>query len=543
MALNLITAARQKLGLNAQVSPEPGVVALQRIAIEMSGGGPVEVYDEVRAGPVNPDSSVTWIGRNNDAGVQVNHNIAFMQAAVWACIDVVSSSLASSDWNVYLGVRGGDKKTALPDDRTQYILNTRFNPEMTAQSGKRAMGIAAAGYGNGYAEIEWDMAGRVAALWPISPDRVELTRNRFGRLVYRVTQDYQGGFVDLEPEDVFHIRGGSLTGLAGDDMISKAVKTIARSVAVDQFAASYFANGTQLGGVLEYEKKLDDPSFDRLREQWNGKHQGARNAFKTAILENGVKFTQVNADADKAQLVDVKNQLIEEVCRWFRVPPHKIAHLLRATNNNIEHQGLEFSRDTLRPWVKEIEQEAEFKLFSARGPRKFVELDVDWAEQGDYGSRMTAYSTARGMGVFSVNDVLRKLGENTIGEVGDVRTMNGAAVRLEDVGKNMTPAAAAPAVPAPADDAANDDQADDVAQAWLTSVYARIQRRYDNRKAAAGAEAALQDAQTYAAEQIAELADVLGDRLDDAQARAMEMVGSPLLPADAVATVFKKETA
>ena len=69
----------------------------------------------VRAGPVNPDSGVTWIGRNNDAGVHVNHHIAFMQAAVWACIDVVSSSLASSDWNVYLGVRGGDKKTALPE--------------------------------------------------------------------------------------------------------------------------------------------------------------------------------------------------------------------------------------------------------------------------------------------------------------------------------------------------------------------------------------------------------------------------------------------
>ncbi|QRF55749.1 phage portal protein [Variovorax paradoxus] len=529
------------LGISAQSAPEPGSVALQRIAVEMTGGGPVEIYDAVRAGNSNPQSGAWWPTYANDAGVHVTHGIAFMQAAVWACIDVIASALASSDWNVYAGLRGADDKKVIPEDRLQYVLNTRFNPEMTAQAGKRAMGIAAAGYGNGIAEIEWDMAGRLAWLWPIAPDRVELVRNRFGSLVYRVTQTSQGGFVDLDPEDVFHIRGASLTGLAGDDMVSKAVKTIARSVAVDQFASSYFANGTQLGGVLEYPNKLDDPTFERLKQQINDKHQGARNAFRTLFLEAGGKFTQFNADADKSQLVDVKNQLIEEVCRWFRVPPHKIAFLLRATNNNIEHQGLEFSRDTLRPWVQEIQQESDYKFFSARGPKKFVELDVDWAEQGDFGSRMTAYSTGRAMGVYSVNDVLRKLGENTIGPVGDVRTMNGAAVRLEDVGKNMLPAAPAPApasVPA-----ANAGQKDGVAQAWLTSVYARIQRRFDNRKAAAGFDAALHDARSYAAEQVGEMAEALGSRLLAAQKQAIDMVSSPLLPADAAAAVFTKEAA
>lgn len=531
MALNPFTAVRQALAPRT-APPEPGVVALQRIAVEVTGGGPVEIYDEVRSGQVNPQTT-QWFPGGNDAGVHVTHGIAFMQAAVWACMDVVASSLASSDWNVYAGVRGGDKKAALPDDRTQYILNTRFNPEMTAQAGKRALGLAAAGYGNGIAEIEWDLAGRIAALWPISPDRVDFVRDAFGRFVYRVTQDYQGGFVDLDPSDVFHIRGASLVGVAGDDMIAKAIRTIARSVAVDQFTSSYFGNSTQLGGVLEYPHKLDDAAYARLKEQINAKHGGVRNAFRTLFLEAGGKFTQFAADADKSQLVEVKNQIVEEVCRWFRVPPHKVAHLLRSTNNNIEHQGLEFSRDTLRPWVKEIEQEADFKLFSARGPKRFVELDVDWAEQGDYKSRAEAYQIYRGCGVFSVNDVLRKLGENTIGPDGDVRTMNGASVRLEDVGKNMTPAAPAPtAAPAPA-----------VAQAWLTSVYARVQRRFENRQRDAGTQAALADAATYSQEQIAEMAEVLGDRAERAANAAVEMVQVGLDPAQAAAGVFEKETA
>jgi HK97 family phage portal protein len=478
-----------------------------------------EIENRAETSRANP-ATVTWFPHSSEAGVAVTHGVAFMQAAVWACIDVISASLASSDWNVYSGVRGGDNKEVLPDDSLQYVLNTRFNDEMTAQSGKRALGIAAAGYGAGYAEIERDLSRRIVALWPIAPDRCYKIRNAEGRLVLRVTQDYAGGTIDLEMEDVFQIQGASLTGLAGDDMVAKAVSTIARSVAVDRFASSYFANGTQLGGTLEYPFALDDKQFERLQGQLNSKHQGARNAFKTLFLEAGGKFTQFKADAESSQLIEVKNQLIEEVCRWFRVPPHKIAHLLRATNNNIEHQGLEFSRDTLRPWKVEIEQECDYKLIPYRGPRKFIEIDVDWASEGDFKSRLEAFSTGINSGIYSPNQVLRKLGENTIGKAGNVHMVQGAMMKLEDVGKNMLPAAAPAAKPA-----------DSTPAAWLTSVYARIQRRYDNRAAdlqrggrAEWMAEAREATRGYAREQVNELADTLGDQIEAAQQWAQEVI-------------------
>ena len=532
MALNPLPALRELFGgVRAQVAPEAGNSALTRIVTELVETPVTEVFNAVQSGPANPQSGQLFPFGFNDGAIPVTHAMAFMQSAVWACIDVTATALAASDWNVYGGVRGAADKQALPGDGLQYVLNTRLNPDMTAQAGKRALGIAAAGYGNGYAEIERDLSSRIIALWPISPDRVEPRRNEFGQFVYRVTQDYQGGFIDLDPSDVFHVRGGSLTGFAGDDMVAKAIKTISRSVAVDQFAMSYFANGTQMGGVLEYPNKLDDPTYERLKTQINEKHKGARNAFRTLFLEAGAKYTQFNADADDSQLVEVKNQIIEEVCRWFRVPPHKIAHLLRATNNNIEHQGLEFSRDTLRPWVQEIQQEGDYKLIPVRGPKKFLELDVDWAEQGDYKSRADAYSVLRACGVFSVDDVLRKLGENTIGEArgGNLRTMNGAAVRLEDVGKNLLPAPAPPADRSNPDEAAPDAAA--TATAWLTSVYARIQRRLDNgardMQAAGHADwqaRARKATQAYAKEHVDELSGVLGARIEAAQRWALEVI-------------------
>jgi HK97 family phage portal protein len=444
----------------------------------------VEIYDATRVAPADPNeqSAIRFFGGTSTySGVRVDHEIALRVSAVWACIDVIASALAASDWNVYEGQRNADTKTARPNDPLQYTLNCRFNPEMTAQAGKRALAFAAVGYGNGYAEIERDTAGRIRNLWPIEPDRVQAMRDRgTGQLFYRVTQDTQAGTVDLLPEEVFHIRGASLIGIAGDDVLNRAIQSIAQAVAMDQFASGFFGNNAQLGTVFMYKGgKLDDAHYDRLRQQMEEKHRGARKAFRSAILDGGDwDVKTIGSDINGSQLVAAKQLSIEEICRWFRVPPHKIAHLLRATNNNIEHQGLEFSRDTLRPWVKEIEQEADYKLFPMRGVSRFVELDVDWAEQGDYKSRAEAFAVLRNIGVFSANDILRKLGENTIGKDGDIRVVQGANVKLEDVGA----AYAQPAAPAAEPEEPEDEDADTtMAEAWLRSTYARLAAMVENR--------------------------------------------------------------
>lgn len=462
-----------------------------------------------------------------NAGVTVNHDSAMQVAAVWACIDVIASALASSDWNVYGGVRGASNKRALPEDNLQYILNTRWNPECTAQSAKRAMMIAAVGYGNGVAEIERDLAGRIVGLWPILPDRVEVRRAvDTNELVYRITLSETGGFIDLGPDEVLHIRGPGLTGFMGDDVLNRAVKSISQAVAMDAFTSAYFGNSAQLGTVFMYKNaKLDDGHYDRLSKSLAKRHTGADKAFTTAILDGGEwDVKQIGTTADKAQIIEAKHLSIEEICRWYHVPPHKVAHLLRSSNNNIEHQGLEFTRDTLRPWSKEIEQEADYKLVPYRSGKKFVEIDMDWAQQGDYKSRLEAYQIARGMGVFSANDILRKLGENTIGSEGDIRIVQGAMIKLGDVGAAYTqpaPSRTTSTAPEP-DDAEDDDEEtdteddlmDEAAMAWLQSVYERIERRRDNREHSlekAGKEsrnASREDARIYAAGELKPFAKV-----------------------------------
>lgn len=501
-----------------------------------------KIWAALKVKPADPQRSGLMSGLlsifgGNASGVNVTHEEAFRVSVVWACMDIIASALSSSSWNVYGGLRGDDKTTALPRDGLQYVLNTRFNLEMTAQAGKRALMLAAVGYGNGYAEIERDLAGRIIALWPISPDRVEPRRDmETGRLFFRVTQEWGGGFVDMDASDIYHVRGASLVGFVGDDVVRRAITTISEAIALSQFSSAYFGNNTQLGTIFTYKRgKIDDAHYERLKKQIEERHRGARKAFKFGLFDGDWDVKQIGSDADKSQLVESKQQIIEDVCRFYHVPPHKVQHLLRATNNNIEHQGLEFSRDTLRPWKVEIEQEADYKLIPYRGPSKFVEIDLDWAEQGDYKSRVVAYQILRSMGAFSANDVLRKLGENTIGAAGDIRIVQGANVRLEDVGKNMV-SEPQPASPDPEDE--EDESA--TVQAWLTTVYQRIERRVNNRAKTVPIEKARQDSREYAEAAPEELGFSLGDKLPAAKAWALRVLDG-VDPATAAKAVMKGE--
>lgn len=458
----------------------------------------------------------------DDNARHYDHEAARRVAAVYACMDVIASALSSSDWNVYEGVRGEDTKKAAPRDRLQYILNTRFNDEATGQAGKRAQLMAALGWGTGYAEIEWNLAGRVQALWPIHPDRCVLMRDFEGdhRLFLRVTQGWRGGMVDLDMRDVFCIRGGGLLGFAGDDKLSMAMRTIIGAIAMDEFQNAYFGNNAQLGTVFIHKGNLDESERDRVKQQLKTKHAGARRAFTTGLFTGEWDIKTFGSDAEKAAIVELKNLSVEDICRWFRVQPHKIAHLTRATNNNIEHQGLEFSRDTLRPWKVEIEQEADYKLIDVRA-RKFLEIDLDWAEQGDYKSRAEAYATLRNIGVFTGNDVARKLGENTFGPEGDIRIVQGANVPLEDVGAAY--AAKAGDGKTGTRQTTTPEPKPDPTAAWLETVQARVQRRFANRlKDGTPRREAESDAVTYARRELEPLKAFID--IDSAMRRITDLI-------------------
>lgn len=374
--------------------------------------------------PADPRRTVRYLPLPTQAaGITLTYDAALQLSVVWACMDAVTKAIASSHWKVFSHDKS--KRVALPDDPVQYMLSSRPNPEMTSISARESLLYQGMSWGNAYAEIVRDTRGQVKELWPLFSDRMIPRRiynddGTSGPLVYDYYQ-FTGGWVTLPADRIFHLRGPSINGLLGENMIARAAKSIALAIAAERFASSFFANGTIVGTVLKYPRTLSPDAHKRLKEDWMDQHAGPDKANRPVILEGGMEIQSIAAKPDEMNLVAERTFQVEEICRWFGVPPHKVQHLNRATFNNIEHLGLEFVRDALTPWALRLEQEADFKLFPQRAPWRYTKLDTEWLSHGDALSRAQSHKIYREIGVYSANDILEREGRNQIGPEGDIR--------------------------------------------------------------------------------------------------------------------------
>jgi HK97 family phage portal protein len=397
------------------------------------------------------------------SGANVTPDAALSASVVWACTRVIAEAVATLPRIPYepLAPKG---KNPLPAHPLHRLLNREPNPEMTAASYFAAAAAHAILWGNSYSEVERTRAGDVVALWPLRPDMVTPCRSKGGALRYEVrSADHpEREPVVLRPENVLHVPGLSFDGIVGYSVVRKAREAIGLTLSSERFGAAWFGNGSRPGGFIKHPARLTPDAQANLRKSFEAIHGGVENAHRLAILEEGMEFQAMSVPPEDAQFLETRQFQVLEICRWFRVPPHKVADLTRATFSNIEHQGLEFVTDTLTPWLVRFEQEIDRKLFTdaekARG--LFCEHKVDALLRGDIHSRYQAYAIGRQWGWLSADDVRDAENLNPLpGEQGDayLSPMNMVpAELLDDVVKAQIAGATKPAAernpnaPAPA---------------------------------------------------------------------------------------------
>lgn len=378
------------------------------------------------------------------AGVFVTPDRALTNSVVWACVRYLSSTVAQLPWYVKRDI-GDGRAEIVRRHPVDTVLSWRPNPELSPFAFRETLMGWALLWGNGYAEIVRDAAGRVIELWPIHPSRVQVRRDLdTDRLFYRVDGPrYGGGSIDLDPRDVFHVRGFG-DGPVGLNVVEHAAQSIGWAQATELFGASFFGNGLNQGGFIEIPGGLDGDGKDRLNAQLEERHKGPRKAHRWTLLDAGMKAVKSSATPDESQFVETMQHQVEVICRWFGAPPHKVAHLLRATFSNIEHQSIEVVVDAVTPWVIRFEQEADFKLFGANRGGFFTDIDLRGLMRGDAKARGEYYQMMRNTGAYSVNQILVAEGENPIGPEGDKRVMQSQYTTLERIGEEPPPAAASP---------------------------------------------------------------------------------------------------
>jgi HK97 family phage portal protein len=349
------------------------------------------------------------------AGVNVTASTALQASAVYACVRVLAEGVASLPLPVYRRLRPRGKERA-PEHPLYRVLHNLANEEMTSFTLRETLMGHLGTWGNGYAEIETDGGGEVRGLWPLRPDKMELER-RDGALWYKYTLPEQYGRAPkyLAAHRVLHIKGLGFDGLVGYSPVAMARQAIGLSLATEEFGARFFGNGARPGVTLQHPGHLTDDAHKRLRESWEGRHQGLENAHRVAILEEGMTLKEVGIPPEDAQFLETRKFQVVEIARLYRVPPHMIQDLERATFSNIEHQSLDYVIHTLGPWLVRWEQEIYRSLFMpSERDEYFAEFLVSGLLRGDTQSRYQAYATGRQWGWMSADDVRELENQNPL---------------------------------------------------------------------------------------------------------------------------------
>jgi HK97 family phage portal protein len=257
--------------------------------------------------------------------------------------------------------------------------------------------------------IENTKTGELVALIPIPHSKVNIKRNNDGVLVYTVA-DSQNKKYDLSRSQVFHIPNMSYDGVIGLSPITYASGAIKLGMTYESYGNNFYKNGAHSSGTIEVPLGLSETAYNRLKEQFKKNFQGLHNAGNPVLLEEGAKFNPISIKPADAQLIENKRFQVEDICRIYRVPLHLVQDLSRSTNNNIEHQSLEFVMYTMLPYFKRWEENVNAQLLTKeeRKAGYYLEINAAGLLRGDMASRSQSYAVARQWGWMSVNDI-RKL--------------------------------------------------------------------------------------------------------------------------------------
>jgi HK97 family phage portal protein len=345
-------------------------------------------------------------GYESNSGVAVTPDSAMRSSAVYACVLVISETVAQLPFILYQ--RDGKRKDRAVSEKLYTLLHDAPNNFQTSFEWRQTKTAHLCLRGKAYSFINRSSSGEILELLPMHPDMVKLTQAKDYSLSYIFT-DADGMQIPLKQNQVFRITGLSLDGVNGVSPLTYHRETIGIALAANKQSALSLKNGSKMSGILKHPGKLKDKDVAaRIRESWDEAF-GGDNAGKTALLEDGMDWMQVSMTNRDAQYIESQKFRVEDIARIYRVPPHKIGHLEKSTNNNIEHQGLEFVTDTMMPWFVRWEQcVARDLLTPDQRKRYFAEYLVDGLLRGDSESRGNLYMRMFTMGSMNPDEIRAK---------------------------------------------------------------------------------------------------------------------------------------
>jgi HK97 family phage portal protein len=257
------------------------------------------------------------------------------------------------------------------------------------------------------------------------------------QLVYEYRS--KGEVTEYRQDQIFHLPGFGFDSVKGYSLLEIARETIGLGLSQQDFSNRFLSNGAHLGGILTTKKSLGEDAKKNLRDSFKALHAGASNAGNFAVLEEDMDYKPLGMPLDDAQFLESKVFQIGEIARILNISPYKLKDYTHATFSNIEHLGIEYATDTIRPWAERWEAAIDTQLLTeSEFGRGFVEYDLNSIQRGDTKTMNEAYNMARNGGWMNANEIRYIQGMNPIDDerVGEMywRPMNmtDASREIED---------------------------------------------------------------------------------------------------------------
>lgn len=339
---------------------------------------------------------------------------AMRVTSVYRAVTLLAQTYASIPLWVYKQLPNGGKEydTSHP---LYTVLCKRPNKRQTSFEWREMMALHFALYGRCYSEIISSGGQSVSELIPLHPDTVRPFHAPDGRIAFEYTQANGVPRVILQSEMHF-MHGLTLSddGVTPVAPIASCREAIGLALATEEHGARLFGNGTRLGGLLKMPGHLkDDTARQGFLKSWRDAFSGVRNTGKTALLEDGMEWQALGMTNEDAQFLESRKMQNAEISRIFGVPLHMLAELDRSTNNNIEHQGIEFVMHTIRPGAIRREEAMERDLLSGKSAKTHgVYFDLDGLMRGDSAARAAFNASALQNGYKNRNEIRMMEGDN-----------------------------------------------------------------------------------------------------------------------------------
>lgn len=409
----------------------------------------------------------------------INHDSALTYSAVWACVRVIAESLSGVGWHCYER-KPENKRFKFPiEEDVAWLLQLQANPETSAFDWRQVMLKDALTWGNGYSEIERTNSGKPLWLWQIHPSRVEVVRDG-SQLWYEVDNGPGERKSRLRPENVFHLKGISPDGIVGWSIVELARKSIQLGLQEERFGSDFFKRGIMPGGIVTIPGHTTAESRQEYRKSFERLYAGQSNQHRVVVVSDGITFTPATLPNTDAQFLESRTFQVQEICRWYGVPPHKLADLVRATFSNIEEQERAFVTDCLLPWARRLESEADIKLFGpVKRGRRFTRLNLDALMRGNSQTQTDTVTKKIAAGLLTLDEGREYFDMNPYENgLGETPLVQGAMMPLERVLEEPEPAPApgAPTEPQPEPEPAPAEPQDirRVFGCLLIDVYSRL---------------------------------------------------------------------